>query len=261
MSAKNDQVSQYPSLNYRHVFITGGATGIGADIVRAFYQQGAKVSFIDIEEQASQQLFADILGGDSDSQRLQYFICDIRNIPHLLETINRAKELYGDISVLINNAANDARHDTETLSVEYWDDQMAVNLRPNFFTAQAVVPHMKRLGGGSIINLGSISWRIKQDFMPVYTTAKAALEGMTRTLAKHHGRDNIRVNTLIPGWVMTEKQITHRLQVSDYEDIQKNQCIKGTLDATHIASAALFLAADDSKMITAQSIIVDGGWV
>jgi NAD(P)-dependent dehydrogenase (short-subunit alcohol dehydrogenase family) len=261
MSAKNDHISQYPSLNNKHVFITGGATGIGADIVRAFYQQGAKVSFIDIDEPASQKLCAQTAGDNSGSQRLQYFMCDIRNISHLLETIIRAKEQFGDISVLVNNAANDARHDTETLSVEYWDDQMAVNLRPNFFTAQAVVPHMKRLGGGSIINLGSISWRIKQDFMPVYTTAKAAIEGMTRTLAKHHGRDNIRVNTLIPGWVMTEKQIALHLQASDYEDIHKNQCIKETLEAEHIASAALFLASDDSKMITAQSIIVDGGWV
>ena len=259
MSANNNQINQYPSLSNRHVFITGGATGIGAELVRSFYQQGAKISFIDIDEQASQLLCKEISG--NDRQRLQYFICDIRNIPHLLETINLAKVQFGDISVLINNAANDARHDTETLSVEYWDDQMAVNLRPNFFTAQAVVAHMKRLGGGSIINLGSISWRIKQDFMPVYTTAKAALEGMTRTLAKHHGRDNIRVNTLIPGWVMTEKQISHRLQASDFEDIRKNQCIKETLEAAHIASAALFLASDDSKMITAQSIIVDGGWV
>jgi len=259
MSANNEQISQYPSLNNKHVFITGGATGIGAEIVRAFYQQGAKVSFIDIDEPASQQLCAEM--GGSDEQRIQYFVCDIRNIPHLLETINLAKSRFGDIGVLVNNAANDARHDTESLSVEYWDDQMAVNLRPNFFTAQAVVTHMKRLGGGSIINLGSISWRIKQDFMPVYTTAKAALEGMTRTLAKHHGRDNIRVNTLIPGWVMTEKQLYHRLQASDFEDIRKNQCIKETLESTHIASAALFLAADDSKMLTAQSIIVDGGWV
>ncbi|KXI28041.1 SDR family NAD(P)-dependent oxidoreductase [Paraglaciecola hydrolytica] len=259
MSANNDQINQYPSLKHRHVFITGGATGIGAELVRAFYQQGAFVSFIDIDEPASQQLCADITG--SDRQRLQYFMCDIRNIPQLLETIHHARNQFGDVSVLVNNAANDARHDTETLSVEYWDDQMAVNLRPNFFTAQAVVAHMKRLGGGSIINLGSISWRIKQDFMPVYTTAKAALEGMTRTLAKHHGRDNIRVNTLIPGWVMTEKQISHRLQAGDFEDIRKNQCIKETLEASHIASAALFLASDDSKMITAQSIIVDGGWV
>ena len=259
MSVNTDQINHYPSLKTKHIFVTGGATGIGACIVRAFFNQGSKVSFIDIDEQACEALCKEL--SDGDKQRLQYFICDIRNIPHLLETINLAKSAFGDIAVLVNNAANDARHDTETLSVEYWDDQMAVNLRPNFFTAQAVVAHMKRLGGGSIINLGSISWRIKQDFMPVYTTAKAALEGMTRTLAKHHGRDNIRVNTLIPGWVMTEKQISHRLQASDFEDILKNQCIKETLEPTHIASAALFLASDDSKMMTAQSIIVDGGWV
>lgn len=259
MSAEYHQVSQYPSLQHRHVFITGGASGIGAELVRAFYLQGAKISFVDIDQAASEKLCAEL--SSHSGQGLHYYICDIRHISLLLNTINQAREKFGDIAVLINNAANDARHDTETLSVEYWDDQMAVNLRPNFFTAQAVVAHMKRLGGGSIINLGSISWRIKQDFMPVYTTAKAALEGLTRTLAKHHGRDNIRVNTLIPGWVMTEKQISHRIQASDVEEIRSNQCIKATLEASHIASAALFLASDDSKMITAQSIIVDGGWV
>lgn len=259
MPSEHKQMSQYPSLQHRHVFITGGASGIGAELVRAFYLQGAKVSFVDIDQKASMTLYAELnaIAGHG----LQYYICDIRDIPQLLETINQAGQNFGDISVLINNAANDARHDTETLSVEYWNDQMAVNLRPNFFTAQAVVEHMKRLGGGSIINLGSISWRIKQDFMPVYTTAKAALEGMTRTLAKHHGRDNIRVNTLIPGWVLTEKQMCHRIQDSDFEDIINNQCIKETLEPSHIASAALFLASDDSTMITAQSIIVDGGWV
>lgn len=259
MSAENNQKNQYPSLKHRHVFITGGASGIGAELVRAFYLQGAKVTFVDIDEESSKKLCDELKA--FAGQGLHYYICDIRRIELLLDTINQAGKKFGDISVLINNAANDARHDTETLSVEYWDDQMAVNLRPNFFTAQAVVTHMKRLGGGSIINLGSISWRIKQDFMPVYTTAKAALEGMTRTLAKHHGRDNIRVNTLIPGWVMTEKQISHRIQASDVEEIRNNQCIKETLEANHIASAALFLASDDSKMLTAQSIIVDGGWV
>lgn len=259
MSVNHVQMSQYPSLHLRHIFITGGATGIGAHMVRAFYQQGAKVSFIDVDGAASRALCVDVAA--EDRSRLQYFDCDIRDIPSLLACINRAGGSFGDISVLINNAANDARHDTETLSVEYWDDQMAVNLRPNFFTAQAVVAHMKRLGGGSIINLGSISWRIKQDFMPVYTTAKAALEGMTRTLAKHHGKDKIRVNTLIPGWVMTEKQVAHRLKAGDADAIRNSQCIPADLLAEDIAAAALFLAADDSKMLTAQSIIVDGGWV
>ncbi|WP_438863832.1 SDR family NAD(P)-dependent oxidoreductase [Neptunicella sp.] len=251
--------TQYPSLKSRHVFITGGATGIGAALVARFCQQQARVSFIDIDKRAGEAQCQQLLA--ERQFELQFIHCDIRDVDQLLNSIEQANEAFGDISVLINNAADDTRHDTETLSVEYWDERMAVNLRPCFFAAQAVVPQMKRSGGGSIINMGSISWRVKQDFMPAYTTAKAAIEGLTRTLARHHGQDEIRVNTLIPGWVMTDKQLSCWLDADNMKNIHNNQCLKQTLQPNDIANTALFLAADDSRMLTAQSIIVDGGWV
>ncbi|GGD51750.1 SDR family NAD(P)-dependent oxidoreductase [Lacimicrobium alkaliphilum] len=255
----SDSVARYPSLKDKRVFITGGGTGIGAHMVERFSQQGAQVSFVDIAEPPSQSLCEKLAGKVAHTP--VFIPCDIRNIASLVDCIEEIYREQGDIGVLINNAADDTRHDLETLSVEYWDDRMAVNLRPCFFAAQAVIPQMQRLGGGSIINLGSISWRLKQGCMPAYTTAKAAIEGLTRTLAGRHGEDNIRVNSLIPGWVMTERQLTRWLDADTVKDIHHHQCIKKTLVPDDIVNTALFLAADDSNMLTSQSIIVDGGWV
>ncbi|MDN4502071.1 SDR family oxidoreductase [Alteromonadaceae bacterium BrNp21-10] len=259
MSKKLAGRALYPSLKGRSVFITGGGTGIGAVMVKRFCQQGAKVTFVDIATQASDALCQYL--HEQGYNDVHFIQCDIRNIDHLLQSIEKARNTCGDISILINNAADDTRHSIEEMTVEYWDDRMAVNLRPIFFCAQAIIPQMQGLGGGSIINLGSVSWRLKQTGMPAYTTAKAAIEGLSKTLAAQHGKDNIRVNTLVPGWVMTDKQMQRWLNPDIVKDIHENQCLKHTLQPDDIANTALFLASDDSNMMTAQTIIVDGGWV
>lgn len=258
MSEQANATTQYPSLRDKSVFITGGASGIGEVMVKRFIQQGAKVTFVDIDEQHAQQLSNDLFG---QYQYNPYFIkCDIRDVDALKAAIIETAERQGDIDVLINNAADDTRHKPDQMDVQYWEDKFAVNLRPCFFAAQTVVPQMQRLGGGSIINLGSVSWRIKQTGMPAYTTAKAGIEGLTRSLAASYGKDNIRVNTLVPGWVMTERQITHWLTPEMIEEVRLSQCINESIRADDIVNMALFLAADDSRMITAQSLIVDAGW-
>lgn len=258
MPHSSEQITLYPSLKDKSVFITGGGTGIGEVMVRRFAQQGSKVTFVDTAVEKSQALCERLAGQFPHDPR--FIHCDIREVNELKRAIESAAEHQGDISVLINNAADDTRHDPDTLSVEYWDDRFAVNLRPCFFTAQTIVPQMQRLGGGSIINMGSVSWRIKQTCMPAYTTAKAAIEGLSRSLAATYGKDGIRVNTLIPGWVMTERQMTHWLNEDIVEEVQQEQCIHQTLQPDDIANAALFLAADESKMMTAQTLIVDAGW-
>lgn len=258
MSSADNHSTHYPSLANKHVFITGGGTGIGEAMVRGFCQQGAKVTFIDIAVQASEKLVSSL--NSCCAYRPQFIHCDIRDIEALQQAINDAAAHYGPIAVLVNNAADDTRHNFDTLDQAYWDERFAINLRPCFFAAQAVVPQMKSLGGGSIINLGSVSWRIKQTGMPAYTTAKAAIEGLTRSLAATHGHERIRVNTLVPGWVMTQKQLSHWLTPEMMEEVRHNQCINENLEPQHIVDAALFLGADDSKMMTAQSMIIDGGW-
>ena len=251
--------TRYPCLKDKSVFITGGATGIGAVMVQRFCKQGAKITFIDIDDESANKLCAEM--ADYCGQPPRYLHCDIRDVDALQAAIENTRQVQGDISVLINNAADDTRHEVADVTAEYWDDRMAINLRPCFFTAQAVEPQMRRLGGGSIINLGSISWHIKQACMPAYTTAKAGLEGLTRTLAKQFGKHHIRVNTLIPGWVITERQLSHWLTPDMLQEIQDNQCIKESLTPDDIANAALFLASNESKMLTAQTLIVDGGWI
>ncbi|QSX33114.1 SDR family oxidoreductase [Shewanella avicenniae] len=259
MSMQSKSRTRYPCLKDKSVFITGGGAGIGAVMVERFCEQGAKVSFVDIADDESHALCQRLRGKfDWDPT---FIHCDIRDVPALQQAIEQVQQQQGDISVLINNAADDTRHEVEDVSVAYWDDRMAINLRPCFFTAQAVAPQMQRLGGGSIINLGSISWHIKQACMPAYTTAKAGLEGLTRTLAKQFGKNHIRVNTLIPGWVITERQLSHWLTPDMLQEIQDNQCIKERLGPDDIANATLFLASDESAMLTAQTLIVDGGWI
>lgn len=258
MPVSTTHTTSYPSLAGKSVFITGGATGIGEVMVKRFCEQGAKVTFVDIAKEQGRQL-CDLVAGQYCYDP-KFIYCDIREIEQLKAAIKTTGKTQGEISVLINNAADDTRHVADSMSVEYWDDKLAVNLRPCFFSAQAVAPQMQRIGGGSIINMGSVSWRIKQTGMPAYTTAKAGIEGLTRSLAATYGKDNIRINTLVPGWVMTERQITHWLTPEMIEDVRHNQCINETLQADDIVNAALFLAADDSKMMTAQSLVVDAGW-
>ncbi|RVU32045.1 SDR family oxidoreductase [Rheinheimera riviphila] len=251
--------ANYPTLRDKVVFISGGGTGIGERMVERFVWQGAKVAFVDIAVDAGNALVERLRQGDGTAPL--FMPCDIRDIPALQACIAQTQQQFGNIAVLINNAADDTRHQAEEITVEYWDDRFAVNLRHYFFAAQAVIPQMQQLGGGSIINLGSISWRLKQSCMPAYTTAKAGIEGLTRTLAGRYGEDLIRVNSLIPGWVMTERQLARWLDANTVKEIKSQQAIKQPLLPDDIVDMALFLAADDSRMLTAQSVIVDGGWV
>jgi D-xylose 1-dehydrogenase len=250
--------ARYPSLANRVVLVTGGATGIGASIVAHFVAQAAKVAFLDLDQDAGDALASTLAGhGPADPLFIAGDLCDI---VALQTAIGRVRSHFGPIGVLVNNAANDRRHDMDSVSVEIWDAGIAVNLRHQFFAAQAVAADMRALRGGSIINLGSISWMIKQGGMPVYTTSKSAIQGLTRSLARDLGPHGIRVNTLVPGWVMTEKQLRMWVNETTSRQIDENQCLPTRLESADIARMALFLAADDSRMCTAQDFIVDGGW-
>jgi NAD(P)-dependent dehydrogenase (short-subunit alcohol dehydrogenase family) len=232
--------------------VTGGASGIGADMVRAFAANGARVAFIDLQRDVGQAL-ADELGA-------LFLPCDVTDVPALQRSIATTAERLGPIGVLVNNAANDDRRPLDDIDIDYWDASQAINLRPHFFAAQAVRPQMRQLGGGSIINFSSIAWRAGADGMAPYATAKAAILGLTRALARGFGADNIRVNAIEPGAVMTERQ--RQLWYKSEESVRAmvdRQAIKRVLRGEDIARTALFLAADDSSMITKQSLIVDAG--
>jgi len=250
--------ARYPSLQDRAVLITGGATGIGATLVEEFVAQGARVGFIDIAAAAGQALVAALSG----ARHTPVFVAaDLTDMAALDRAIDTIRDRIGPITVLLNNAANDKRHQIADTTPESWDAGIAVNLKHQFFAAKNVAADMKANGGGSIVNFGSVSWKLKQGGMPVYTTSKAAVQGLTRSLARDFGPFNIRVNTLVPGWVMTEKQIRLWLDDKGKEEIARGQCINQPLLPEHIARMALFLAADDSAMCTAKDFIVDGGWV
>lgn len=253
------QLAHYVSLKGRTVFITGGGTGIGEELVTAFAHQGAKVAFVDIAKDASEALCSKLAAAGLPAPLFRY--CDITDIPALQKTMAELAAEIGDFDVLVNNAANDQRHQTEEVSVEYWNERIAINQRPMFFTCQSVLPGMKKKGTGSIINVSSISWHIKGAGYPVYATAKAAVVGLTRGLAREFGAHGIRVNTVSPGWVMTQRQIDLWVDEAGEQEIKRNQCLPSKLMPAHIASMVLFLAADDGAMCTAQEFIVDGGWV
>jgi NAD(P)-dependent dehydrogenase (short-subunit alcohol dehydrogenase family) len=250
--------AHYPSLQDRAVLITGGATGIGAALVQAFAAQGARVGFIDIDAAAGAALAASL----ASARHAPVFVAaDLTDIAALDGAIAAVRGQIGPITALLNNAANDQRHHIDSTTPASWDAGIAVNLKHQFFAAKNVAADMKAARGGSIVNFGSVSWMLKQGGMPVYTTSKAAVQGLTRSLARDFGPFNIRVNTLVPGWVMTDKQIRLWLDDEGRAAIARGQCINQPLLPTHIASMALFLAADDSAMCTAQDFIVDGGWV
>jgi len=253
------QAANYPSLKGKRVFVTGGGTGIGASIVAAFAQQGAQVAFVDIAAEASAALCDKVAAGGAP--RPQFRACDITDIPALQRTMKELAAELGDFDVLVNNAANDQRHSIEDVTPDYWDMRIAINQRPLFFTCQAVLPGMKAKGGGSIINISSISWHAKGGGYPVYATAKAASHGLTRGMARDLGKHNVRVNTVTPGWVMTQRQVELWMDETAEEEIARNQCLPGKLMPEHIAAMCLFLGADDSAMCTAQDFIVDAGWV
>jgi len=250
--------ARYPSLQDRGVLITGGATGIGATLVAEFVAQGARVGFIDIDKASGEALVARL---QQARHAPAFVVADLTDIAALDRAIDALRQRNGPFTVLLNNAANDQRHSIESTTSESWDAGIAINLKQQFFAAKNVAADMKAAGGGSIVNFGSISWKLKQGGMPAYTTSKAAVQGLTRSLARDFGPFNIRVNTLVPGWVMTDKQIRLWLDEKGRQEIARGQCINKPLQPEHIARMALFLAADDSAMCTAQDFIVDGGWV
>jgi D-xylose 1-dehydrogenase len=251
--------ASYPSLKGRSVLVTGGGSGIGAQIVRRFCEQGSKVAFLDVDAACSEEL-ARSVEGDGHGRPL-FIACDLRDIGALREAVARAGEANGPITALVNNAARDDRHPFDTVTPEYWDERFAVNLRHQFFAAQAVHPMMKRAGGGSIVNMGSTSWMVGQGGMAAYTAAKSAVLGLTRSLARDWGPDNIRVNSVAPGWIMTERQQKMWLTPEGERELMARQCLKRKLYPDDIARVVLFMAADDSSAMTNQSYIVDGGWV
>ena len=251
-------LATFPSLRGRRIFITGGGTGIGAAMVEAFAQQGAHVAFVDVAQAESSALVQKI--ADAGHAKPWWRACDVRDVASLQSIIALASAELGDFFALVNNVARDDRHTLESVTPEYWDERMAVNQRPAFFAIQSVVPGMKRLGGGSIINLGSTGWQTKGSTYPCYAIAKSAVNGLTRGLAGSLGAHRIRVNTVSPGWVMTERQIKLWLNDEGEAEIKRNQCLPDKLQPSDIARMVLFLASDDAAMCTAQEFKVDAGW-
>ena len=251
--------AEYPSLVGRVVVVTGGASGIGESIVTLFAAQRAQVVFLDIQETAAWRLVKTL--EDPAFCAPQYIPCDLSDIDLLKRTASRIVEEFGTIDVLVNNAANDTRHSIQEVTSASWDRSIAVNLKSQFFMAQAVIPAMQRARRGSIINMSSISWMIPSTGMPVYITAKAAIVGMTRTLAHELGPDNIRVNCVLPGAILTQRQKDLWFTPEYEAEVLGSQAIKRMIQPEEVARLVLFLAADDSAAITNQSYIIDGGWV
>jgi NAD(P)-dependent dehydrogenase (short-subunit alcohol dehydrogenase family) len=243
--------ASYPSLKDRSVFISGGGSGIGASIVEHFAAQGSRVGFVDIDEAASKAI--------ADKTGALFLKCDIRDVKAYQAAIGEAAAKHGPITALINNAARDDRHELEDVTPEFFDERIAVNLRHAFFAIQAVAPGMKKAGGGSIVNFSSISYHTMTANLSVYQAAKAATIGMTRGLARDLGADKIRLNSITPGWIMTQRQIDLWLTPEAEADLMKAQVLKEKVYPADIARMALFLAADDSRLISGQTFVVDGG--
>jgi len=247
----------YPSLADKRVIITGGGSGIGAGLVEAFVGQGSKVAFVDVMDDASRLLVEQL---SPDAVHAPHYVhCDLTDTPSVQRTMAQLEEYLGGVDILINNAANDDRHTIEEVTPEYWDERMAVNLRHQFFAAQAVVPAMKRAGRGVILNFGSISWHLALPDLILYQTAKAAIEGMTRSMARDLGRSNIRVNTIVPGNVETPRQMKWYTAEGEAEIIAA-QCLNGRVQPDDVAALVLFLASDDARMCTGHDYFVDAGW-
>ncbi|PMQ17995.1 SDR family NAD(P)-dependent oxidoreductase [Janthinobacterium sp. AD80] len=253
------QLAKYGSLQGKRVFITGGGSGIGESLVAEFAAQGAVVAFVDIAREASEALCRRLAEAGVTAPLFRH--CDITDIPALQAVMAELADKLGDFDILVNNAANDQRHQAQDVTLEYWNERIAINQRPMFFTCQAVFEGMKRQGGGSIINVSSISWHMKSGGYPVYATTKAAVVGLTRGLARDFGAHNIRVNTVTPGWVMTQRQIDLWVDDAAELEIKKSQCLPNKLMPQDIAAMVLFLASDDGAMCSSQEFIVDAGWV
>jgi len=244
---------RFHSLQGRSVIITGGASGIGADMVRAFAGQGCRVGFLDRDVAAAQALAASLAG-------VVFRACDVTDVAALQAAMAALQEAIGGVDVLVNNVANDERHAIESVTPAYFDERVALNLRPHFFAMQAVLGSMRARGGGAIINMGSGSWKIKGAGYAVYATCKSAMLGFTRVLARELGPDNIRVNCVVPGWVMTERQVALWLDDAGERAMDQNHCLPGRIVGEDIANMVLFLAADTARMVTAAEFVVDAGW-
>ena len=254
----SSELARFPSLRDRRVFITGGGSGIGSAMVEAFAEQGTRVAFVDFAKDESEALVQRVA---ARGYVKPWFVhCDVRDVPALQAAMAQALAALGDFYGLVNNVARDDRHTVEEVTLDYWDERMAVNQRPAFFAIQALVPGMKRLGGGSIINLGSTGWQTKGSEFPLYSIAKSSVNGLTRGLAGSLGAHRIRVNTVSPGWVMTERQVSLWLNDEGEAAIRRNQCLPDKLQPSDVARMVLFLASDDAAMCTAQEFKVDAGW-
>ncbi len=247
------QFASYPSLNERTVFITGGASGIGAELVAAFAAQGCRVGFVDLDTQASENLSAATEG------EIAFENCDLRDVEALRAAFAALRDRIGPARVLVNNAARDDRHDWAEVTPDYWDERMATNLRHMFFAIQAVAPDMVAAGGGSIVNMGSNSWWEAGGGFPAYASAKAAVHGLTRTMARDLGRHRIRVNTVVPGWIMTKRQKDLWVTPEAIEKHRERQCLPDLIEPAHVARMVLFLASDDATMCTANNYMVEAG--
>ena len=248
----------YPCLKQKPVLISGGASGIGEALVRSFGSQGARVGFVDVQEEAGAAL-ANKLQGSGQTVVFQH--CDITDTGLYQRAIKLFEEMHGPCLVLINNAANDTRHDWRRITQDQFVRIVSINLAHSFFAIQAVAPGMIAANGGSIINLGSASWMTATAGLPVYATSKAAVHGMTRSFARELGQHNIRVNTIVPGWVMTKRQLELWVDDAANDLMDRSQCLAGRVQPEDIAAVALFLASDNARMCSAQNFIVDGGWV
>src|SRR4051794_315107 len=248
--------ASYPSLDGAVVFISGGASGIGEEIVRAFAAQRSKVGFIDIDAERGQALARELAAGGAS---VRFEACDLRDIAALKRSFAALEAAFGTATVLVNNAARDDRHGWEEVTPEYYDERIATNLRHMFFAIQAVAPGMIKAGKGSIINFGSNSWWQATGGMPVYTSAKAAVHGMTRSFARDLGPHRIRVNTVVPGWVMTERQKSLWATPEKLERHRERQCLPDLIEPVYLARMVLFLASDDAAMCTANNYMVEAG--
>ena len=248
----------YPDLAGKVVLVTGGASGIGAAIVRVFARQKSTVVLFDINEEAGMGLSRELSG---EGLAAYFQRVDLTDIPALRAGVADACKAHGPTVILINNAAHDERHPTEEVTPEYWDDRIAVNLKHQFFAAQAVLSGMKAVGQGVIINFGSTSWMVGQGGMAAYTASKSGVIGLTRSLARDYGPCNIRVNAIAPGWIMTERQIEKWLTPEGEAELMRRQCLKRKLTPDELANFTVFLASDDASACTAQHYVVDGGWV
>jgi len=252
------KLARHPGLKGRSVFVSGGGSGIGAAIVESFIDQGSKVAFVDINEEASSKLVADLKAQYGTSPL--FIKCDLKDISALQAAVARAGKENGDITALVNNAANDQRHKWSEVTPEFWNDRIATNLSHVFFAMQAVAPQMERAGGGAIVNFGSIAWKLAMGDMAGYTASKAGIHALTRSMARDLGPKKIRVNTVLPGWIMTERQKTMWLTPEADKMREAAQCLKDRIQPIDVARLVLFLSSDDAKMCSAQEFTVDGGW-